>query len=825
MKWFRAKKNLLSEAVRAPSPPPLTESESVERAREAKSADDWAAALILLERVGSKGSCGREYQELRNWALQRAGRKGRSNAWTHLRVQGQRLDLCPEDVVALSELLAQVRPSVILEVGSRGGGTALWMSTFCHGLGLDTMVHSADWGRSSGSRPGSIEFWSGDLRKPSSIWPGALLNKLPSPALLILRTLAGYDVTLAALKSMHKWMRKDDILCVEDDDAGAGKALDRLLQLHPVGYERLSSFHEVFGPDSSTPSRFMSFKRTGLQMLDAMVAPGLEEVVETVSKNQWKPALETLNRIKADRIPKAGVDYLRALCFHGLGEPHGACEAAKEELRYFPDHAHAKVLLASMMHQLFPGKPKLGNAEFHELYRMVRPYTMLSDERLYSLYLRTRLVCQMDLPGDMVECGVAAGGGSALIAATMARHSRRPRKLYSCDTFEGMPLPTERDVTGGIGAEASGWGAGTCAAPSNSLMEICGKLAVADLVLPVKGFFKDALPGLIPQLKDGIAFLHMDGDWYESTMDILVNLYTSVHPKGFIQVDDYGHWEGCRQAMRDFASRQSFEFKVHVIDNTGVWLQRPDRKPDDNFMLNLGCGSHFHPDWINLDIAPANQQVIQHNLASEPLPFADNVCSAVYHSHVLEHIPPENVDAFIAECFRVLTPGGILRIAVPDLEGIVRQYLAQLDARDAQKHDWMIVELVDQLARNRPGGEMLRYWQREPMPAEEFVIQRLGREVTGWIEQWHAAGKPMASAQPLDAEAVGTFRLGGEVHQWMYDHFSLTRLLERHGFVETRVRGACDSSIESFSSFNLDADAGGTVRKPDSLFMEARKPG
>jgi cephalosporin hydroxylase/SAM-dependent methyltransferase len=824
MKWFRPKKKASSQSASPSISPPLTEGEAVALAQKAKLAEDWPAALIPLERVGDKRSCGAEYHELRQWALHQAGRTGRSDAWTRHRFQGQRLDICPQDMIALGDLLAQVRPGAVLEVGSRGGGAALWMSTLCHGLGLGTRVHSADWGRCKGTEPGRVEFSSGDLRKPSSIWPGAVLNKLPQPALLIVRTLAGKEVTLSALKSMHKWLRKGDILCVEDDDRGSGTALDHFLNLHPVGYARLTSFHESFGRDSATPSQLSAFTRTGLDLLDPQVAPGLAVALEAVSKSDWKAGLDLLNQIKAERKAERGVDYLRALCFHSLGEPLGACEAAKEELRYFPDHAHAEVLMATMMQHLFPGKPKLGNAEFHEIYRIVRPYTMLSDERLYSLYLRTRLVCQMDLPGDMVECGVAAGGGSALIAATMARHSRRPRRLFSCDTFEGMPSPTIKDVAYGVQAEASGWGSGTCAAPAASLMEVCGKLGVSELVHTVKGFFKDTLPTLAPQLTNGIAFLHMDGDWYESTMDILVHLYDAVHARGFIQVDDYGHWEGCRQAMWDFAASRSFEFKVQVIDATGVWLQRPDRSTEDHLMLNLGCGNHFHRDWINLDIAPASAHVIEHDLAKEPLPFAEGVCSAVYHSHVLEHIPREQVDRFISECFRVLAPGGTLRIAVPDLEGIATQYLAQLNAGDEVKHEWMVVELVDQLARNRPGGEMLRYWQQDPMPAEQFVIQRLGHEVTSWIQQWRAAGQPPQPIRPLHAAEVGSFRLSGEVHQWMYDRLSLTRLLERHGFEKIGVRSACESGIAGFATFGLDASESGVVRKPDSLFMEARRP-
>jgi hypothetical protein len=51
----------------------------------------------------------------------------------------------------------------------------------------------------------------------------------------------------------------------------------------------------------------------------------------------------------------------------------------------------------------------------------------------------------------------------------------------------------------------------------------------------------------------------MDGACHESTSDILLNIYEKVQPLGFIQVDDYGHREGCRQAMSDYAKQKGFD--------------------------------------------------------------------------------------------------------------------------------------------------------------------------------------------------------------------------------------------------------------------------
>lgn len=91
-------------------------------------------------------------------------------------------------------------------------------------------------------------------------------------------------------------------------------------------------------------------------------------------------------------------------------------------------------------------------------------------------------------------------------------------------------------------------------------------------------------------------------------------------------------------------------------------------------LLNLGCGSRFHPAWVNIDTAPAEPSVVAHDLR-EGIPFPDAEFDAVYHSHVLEHFPKRSAGPFLAECLRVLRPGGILRVAVPDLERIARGYL------------------------------------------------------------------------------------------------------------------------------------------------------
>ncbi|MGH8678073.1 MAG: class I SAM-dependent methyltransferase, partial [Burkholderiales bacterium] len=113
-------------------------------------------------------------------------------------------------------------------------------------------------------------------------------------------------------------------------------------------------------------------------------------------------------------------------------------------------------------------------------------------------------------------------------------------------------------------------------------------------------------------------------------------------------------------------------------------------------LLNFGCGATFHPAWVNLDSSPVSPQVIRHDLR-EPFPFPANSFDGVYGSHVLEHLEPDAAIRLLKECHRVLKPGGIVRVVVPDLEVIARLYLESLegaaagDPNSEMRYDWAML--------------------------------------------------------------------------------------------------------------------------------------
>jgi predicted SAM-dependent methyltransferase len=275
-------------------------------------------------------------------------------------------------------------------------------------------------------------------------------------------------------------------------------------------------------------------------------------------------------------------------------------------------------------------------------------------------------------------------------------------------------------------------------------------------------------------------------------------------------------------------------------------------------LLNIGCGSVLHPAWINLDISSSSPYVKLHDIR-RGLPFSNYQIDACYCSHVLEHLTPGQARRLLAECYRVLKPSGILRIAVPDLESIVRSYLGALEkaktgARGAEpNYNWMMLELLDQTVRGVSGGEMGCYLRDPEISNKEFVAARIGIEATQCWREGPERGKRnisqearsiakdlshiirqirlnlakisvycLAGAEARLSFSEGLFRRSGEIHRWAYDSYSLWRLLEQSQFVEINGCRADESRIPDFSRYELDV-IDGQVRKPDSLFVEARK--
>ena len=127
--------------------------------------------------------------------------------------------------------------------------------------------------------------------------------------------------------------------------------------------------------------------------------------------------------------------------------------------------------------------------------------------------------------------------------------------------------------------------------------------------------------------------------------------------------------------------------------------------------LNVGCGSKLHEAWINVDMVPTNP-LLQCDL-TKGINFPDNTFEVIYHPQMIEHIPNKDVLYFINECYRVLQPGGIMRIVTPDLERITRDYIFYLEEcllnpseENSANYDWVFLEMCDRAIRNSSRGQL-----------------------------------------------------------------------------------------------------------------------
>jgi predicted O-methyltransferase YrrM len=219
------------------------------------------------------------------------------------------------------------------------------------------------------------------------------------------------------------------------------------------------------------------------------------------------------------------------------------------------------VMLTLARDRLLDARDSLAGNEFSRLHAAVRPYTECGNARLRSLYGAVQHVVSNEIPGAIVECGSARGGSAALMGLTLRSLGAR-RDLWLFDTFEGLPPPSSANPDRGIAELYVGQFRGGY----DEVHSLFEELGISEGTRMVKGLFQETLP---TAEIGAISVLHLDGDWYESVLVCLEQLFDRVSPGGVIQFDDYGHWDGARLAVDEFLERRSIRAPLRRLDYTG----------------------------------------------------------------------------------------------------------------------------------------------------------------------------------------------------------------------------------------------------------------
>jgi hypothetical protein len=171
-----------------------------------------------------------------------------------------------------------------------------------------------------------------------------------------------------------------------------------------------------------------------------------------------------------------------------------------------------------------------------------------------------------NIPGDVIETG-SWKGGAAFVAMKVLSilDQRQLRRVYVCDSFKGIPSPPsdrqynteDHNANFPVFSEAS----------SKRLLADAQRLGVTmDPSEVLEGYFNETLPALVashPSIQFSV--IRLDGDTYFSTMDALCTLYSRLSPGGFVIVDDYIDWAGCREAVDDFRRQQGIRDPIVLV--------------------------------------------------------------------------------------------------------------------------------------------------------------------------------------------------------------------------------------------------------------------
>lgn len=227
------------------------------------------------------------------------------------------------------------------------------------------------------------------------------------------------------------------------------------------------------------------------------------------------------------------------------------------------------LLKKSLLHSLWTDQDKVLVDEGMQFPPDPYADSMLGLKRMDNIQFCIENVLRDNIQGDLLEAGVWRGGACVFMRALLKANDIMDRKVWVCDSFEGLPPPNEKEYP--KDKNDINWQFSFLRVPLDVVAETFHKYDMLDdQVMFLKGWFKDSLP-TAPIEK--LAVLRCDGDMYESTWSTLSNLYPKLSKGGYTIIDDYV-FNSVRAAVDDYRSRNFIWDEVIKIDHHGAFWRK-----------------------------------------------------------------------------------------------------------------------------------------------------------------------------------------------------------------------------------------------------------
>ncbi len=269
--------------------------------------------------------------------------------------------------------------------------------------------------------------------------------------------------------------------------------------------------------------------------------------------------------------------------------------------------------------------------------------------------------------------------------------------------------------------------------------------------------------------------------------------------------------------------------------------------------LNVACGDTFIEDdtWINVDFTSHSPSIKKANIL-DGLPYEDNSFDVVYSSHFIEHIPVDQIESFFDDVYRILKPGGLIRLVTPDLEFLNNEYKINYDKKAFKKANFITSLTIDQCVRSVSGGKLKKdmdnFYNSNDTEMIDYIKLLIGPDAFEYVDSndisfiekvlskikkdpkfifnilFMIRVKIFSFFLPKSFRELNLSNASiGEKHMWLYDFNSLSELLKNSSFLNINRSNFNESNYHDYIFGKLDIKDSLPRKGIHQLFVEALK--